>query len=226
MLCSEATLVKQERHQITLSPLKCKCWHCELCRPARAARLVEEAKRGLPNLFITLTSKNPGYGSPHKAARELVAAWRVVREAYIAKHGKGSLPFLAVFERTKKGWPHVHIVARCKWLDQKWLSDMMRDLIGSPVVDVRRVSGVSKVAHYITKYISKNPERFKGVKRYWRSLDYLKPTAATEADPKDPTIKWERLDGDWRYVAECHAKQGFTVEYARDRATIQLRGPP
>ncbi len=226
MLCGEGTLVKNERHQITLSPLPCKCWYCDECRPGRTARLAAEAKAGNPDLFITLTSRRRPDLTPDQAAHFMVIAWRDVRRAYVAEHGPGSLPFLAVFERTKKGWPHIHIVARCKWLDQKWLSDQMRRLIGSPVVDVRRVYGTRKVAAYITKYLAKNPERFDGCKRYWRSLDYLEPEAQAALDPDEPLVTWEKLDTPWQETAAAFERAGFAVAYSRDHALVRLRGPP
>jgi len=211
MFCAEWALVKNTLSGVTVIPLKCKCWTCDECRPCRTKRLVEEAKRGLPTLFITLTSRRRPGMTPAQAARAQVRAWRQVRREYIAEHGKGSLAFLAVFEQTKRGWPHLHIVARCKWLSQKWLSKRMGELDDSPVVDVRRVHGLRKVAAYVTKYISKDPHRFDGVKRYWRSLDYLLPPAE---DPDDPWLEiplWVVVRRFWEFVAEDMQAAGWRV---------------
>ncbi len=226
MFCSEWSLVKQEFPGLTVMPLRCGCWSCDECEGPRRARLIREAKSGLPTLFITLTSRRRKDRTPSWAAQELVRAWRLIRRQYVRKHGPGSLPFLAVFEETKRGWPHLHIVARCKWLDQKWLSAQMLRLHDSPIVDVRRVDGLGKVAHYITKYIGKNPQRFEGVKRYWRSLDYL------DADPEDGPFDLVAPDG-WRiekvnwmeYAASCEAA-GFAAEYERTQVHLIWRGPP
>jgi hypothetical protein len=188
--------------------------------------LVKEAQAGQPTIFITLTSRRVAGRSPHAAARALVVAWRKVRQEYVKDHGKGSLPFLAVFEATKKGWPHLHIVARAKWVDQRWLSRRMASLIGAPVVDVRAITGLAMIAHYVAKYVGKNPHRFNGVKRYWRSLDYLTPCK----DPPVMVIPWW---AEWYIVKEkleyfCFsAKQrGHRVEYVRGGAQIHVRGPP
>lgn len=222
VLCSEWALVKVQFRTVTVEPLKCKCWHCDQCRPGRTRRLVEEAKRGVPTLFITLTSRRRASLTPSQAAQALVAAWRQVRRRYIAEHGKGSLPFLAVFEATKKGWPHIHIVARCKWLNQKWLSKQMAALHDSPVVDVRRVHGLSKVAAYISKYISKNPHRFTGVKRYWRSLDYLLPPPPEDDDPWENIPYWHVEQRFWLFVAQDFAAEGFEVQAPWARAPPRL----
>jgi len=120
-------------------------------------------------MFITLTV-NPAWGhGPVYRARALARAWRIIRKRACRKYKYKTIPFLAVFERTKKGEPHLHIIARCKWLGQRWLSDQMKELMDAPIVDVRRVTGRRKVASYVTKYIGKDPERFGTCKRYWAS---------------------------------------------------------
>ena len=226
MRCGESTLVKNERDRITFYPLPCKCWTCDECAPARKARLVAEALAGAPNLFVTLTSRVRDDWSPAQAARRLAWAWRVIRREYIAKHGEHSLPFLAVFEETKRGWPHLHLVARCKWLDQAWLSKRMAILTDSPVVDVRRITGSRKIAKYVTKYIGKNPHRWTGTKRYWRSLDYLKPDPNEDSAPAIPYLYWETLDGDWRTNAQALHKLAGTLIWHRSHAVYERSVPP
>lgn len=211
MFCAEWALVKTEGRTVTVLPLLCKCWHCDECRPGRTRRLVEEAKAGAPTLFITLTSRRRASLTPDQAAQQLVSCWRRIRRKYVKEHGKGSLPFLAVFEATKKGWPHIHLVARARWLSQKWLSKQMKKLHNSPHVDVRRVHGVSKVAAYISKYISKNPHRFAGVKRYWRSLDYLLPPTEKPYDVWDDMPSWHIERQGWACLVSDLIEAGWRV---------------
>src|SRR3546814_13552174 len=59
--------------------------------------------------------------------------------------------------------PHVHL---------KWLSLEMKRLIGAQSIDIRRVGKRKGAACYISKYIGKDPEAFKGCKRWWRSHNY------------------------------------------------------
>lgn len=226
MFCAEWSLVKRLRPGIIVIPLRCRCWSCEYCRPWRAARLVAEAKSGKPNLFITLTSRRHTNRTPDAAARDLAHAWRQVRLEYLAKNGLGSLPFLAVFEATKNGWPHLHIVARAKWVDQAWLSKRMKALIGAPVVDVRRVKSAGQLAAYVAKYIGKDPHRFAGTKRYWRSRDYLKPETAGDTDDKGEVEPWKVVAQNWLAYAEETVALGFAVVYGRNNATLYARAPP
>ncbi len=225
MFCAEWALVKVEFQAATVLPLKCKCWHCDECRPGRTRRLVEEAKAGAPTLFITLTSRRRPSLTPSQAAQALVVCWRRIRREYMAEHGKGSMPFLAVFEATKKGWPHIHIVARAPWLSQKWLKKRMRELHNSPHVDVRRVQGLEKVAAYVSKYVGKNPHRFAGVKRYWRSLDYLLPPPEEPYDVWDDCPSWHVLKRFWLNVAEDLIDAGYRVLW-EDREVPPWRSSP
>lgn len=226
MFCRDLCIVKTQDRVHEVFPLKCKCWSCPDCRPDRTKRLMYEARLGKPNLFITLTSRNVAGGDPSAAARDLVSAWRTVRAEYMEEHGLKSLPFLAVFEETKRGWPHVHIVARCGWLSQKWLSKRMGELTGSPVCWVNRLTSARKVARYVTKYIGKNPHRFDGTKRYWRSLDYLKPEPEQEEKPRSTHVRWERIDCSWLKMATEFERVGFLVAIHRSHAVAEPRAPP
>jgi len=226
MFCGEWSLVKQEFPALTVMPLLCRCWTCDTCRPLRTKRLVWEAKQGKPRVFITLTSRRRADRTPAWAARELVRAWRAIRREYVDTHGKGSIPFLAVFEATKAGWPHLHIVARCNWISQKWLSRRMAALTGSPIVDVRRVEGTAKIAAYISKYIGKDPHRFAGVKRYWRSLDWLDP--APDDGPFDLVAPdgWTIVKENWLEYAAATVADGFDAIYERYQVRLTYRLPP
>jgi hypothetical protein len=106
------------------------------------------------------------------AARDLKEAWRNMRRAMERSFGIKRPPFIAVFEATKEGWPHLHILMRCRFISQRWYSDTMERLIGAPIVHVRFIQDVGRVGAYVAKYVSKAPEGFAHCKRWWRSSDY------------------------------------------------------
>lgn len=170
--CRNWTVVKRRSHRIDLHPLKCRCWTCDECAPDRKRRLVAEVSGGQPNRFITLTSRRREGLSPDAAARELSHAWRNAAKRLARKLGVGKIEFLAVFEETKLGWPHLHITYRGPWIDQRWLSATMGELIDSPVVHIRAVDNPGRAGGYVAKYIAKSPQRFEGCKRYWKSRGY------------------------------------------------------
>lgn len=182
VLCRDWTVVKERAGVTTAEPLKCRCWSCDYCQPARINQLKGLARAGAPDTFLTLTA-NPKRGhSPDDRARGLARAWRLLRLRAMRHYGYRSLPFLAVFEKTKRGEPHLHILLRVRWLDQRWVSAQMRGLTSAPICDIRRVKGAKQAAAYVAKYVGKEPCPFKGTKRYWRSQDWdLTPTLDEDA---------------------------------------------
>jgi len=139
----------------------------------RQKQLIRQAQGGKPTTFITLTS-NPATGTtPASRARALARAWPKIVKLAMKKYGYKEIPYLCVFEATKRGEPHLHILCRVKWIDQRWLSNQMRVMIGAPIVDIRQVKSQRQVALYISKYIGKEPHRFATCKRYWSTRSYV-----------------------------------------------------
>jgi len=151
----------------------CKSWTCEHCAPIRQRQLMAQAANGHPTKFITLTSRyRPDEMSPDQAAHQLVHAWRMAVQRGKRDHIFTECHYIAVFELTKRGWPHLHILARCTFIAQEWLSQRLRQYADSPVVHIRSVKNASRAAWYVAKYTAKAPNKFQGCKRYWRTLGY------------------------------------------------------
>jgi len=205
--------------------LRCRSWGCPLCHESRKKQLVALAKSGNPDTFITLTV-NPEFGSsPYERARRLADAWRTIVRLVKAKYGYATLPYFCVFEATKNGEPHLHILARVKWISQKWLSEQMAELMMAPVVDIRRVRDKKKLAYYISKYCGKDPHRFESCKRYWTTRDW----ELTKFEPTKPEGNWDHR---WALVrtplaalAEEWRAQGREVEEGRHRLVCRWPGP-
>ena len=180
MLCSEAIAVNQDGSAGHASILRCKRWNCPLCTGFNHRRIKQKAREGKPNVFLTLTVNPARYETYDAAARDLKTAWVNLRRRMCRAFDMESPPFIAIFEATKAGWPHLHILMRCRFIPQAWYSAAMRDLIGAPIVDVRTIQDTGRVAAYVAKYISKAPEAFAHCKRWWRSHDY-------EIEPEERT---------------------------------------
>lgn len=225
-LCTDWSLVQYRAGSLTAIPLYCNCWSCDTCSGRRKARLIAEAASGAPTKLLTLTVSPRSGPTPDARARALRDAWRVLRRRIARKHGGKAPPFMAVFEKTKRGEPHLHILLRGPWLDQRWLSAAMNDLISAPIVDIRAIDQARSVAGYVAKYIGKDPTPFDGCKRYWRSLDYL------DAREPDPAYDAEARE-DWNVVEMplgqvnfwCQAA-GWTVTFDDDGLRAAGPGPP
>lgn len=194
MLCSQLILVKWEERRMSARVLSCRSWNCELCAPDRKRQLVAKGMSGNPTHFLTLTV-NPSIGSsPVDRARRLVAAWRTVRQMTMQYYGYDHLEFLAVFEATQRGEPHLHILLRCPWLDHDWISAIMEHELGAPVVWIERLNSSRKAAGYVAKYCGKAPDRFDTLKRYWTSRGYEAAYWRAAATAETGRPRFERRD--------------------------------
>lgn len=225
-LCGEACLVNHGISKVRAVTLRCRAWSCEYCAPWRCGRLIGLAKSGKPNSFITLTV-NPSSGVDQEArARALVDAWRVVVRRAKRRYGYKSIPYLCVFEATKAGEPHLHILARCQWIDQEWLSNQMKTLIDAPIVDIRRINGARHVAHYVSKYVGKGPGQFGTCKRYWHTRDY--PLDRPEKPPLDRSWNslWVIIDTPLCELRALWLMRGYLLEYGCGMTYAEGKKPP
>jgi hypothetical protein len=188
--------------------------------PYRLADLKRTARNGKPTTFLTLTV-NPARGqSPTDRARELVDAMRVMFKRASRKFRKMKLEYLAVFEETKKGEPHLHILLRAPFIPQRWISEQMAELIAAPIVDIRRVTNANLAARYVAKYVAKGPKSFGSLKRYWATpgYDLDKPTKEERAAQRSQ--HWWVLDTPLFILAQQWWATGLEVLWISDNEVI------
>lgn len=185
MICGASSFISYQGPDLVVSRYRCKGWDCQYCGPKRLKRLAKEAYLGNPNKFLTLTARKTDGGCPHEAAAKLVEAWKRMREEIQRKRGIGAIPFIAVFEKTKEGWPHLHILFRGPYIAQKWISQYMQRRTDSPICWIVKIKSRKKAAAYVAKYISKAPDQFKGRKRYWRNQPYIPPLEKKKPSPHE-----------------------------------------
>jgi len=231
MYCMSKTIVKWTGETATAHPLRCRCWTCVNCAPYRQKLLQQEALAGKPCTFITLTS-NPAVGENRdQRAQMLVDAWRKIVRKYCRINKIKRVEFIAVFEKTKRGEPHLHILARMPFMSQKWLSNQMGTLTGAPIVDIRRIDSKGKAVNYVTKYIGKDPKRFEGCKRYWRSMHYMHPTRSELRAQRRPDTIFSQVDLTFAKYRKLLQSSGYTLlkdwpSTAEIRLTQECRAPP
>ncbi len=230
MLCSEGTAVNHGPGKVQAVTLKCRSWGCELCQPDRKKQLVASATGGKPTLFITLTASPASGDSPASRARALAKAWPKVVKAAKKKYGYSEIPYLCVFEATKKGEPHLHILVRCKWISQKWLSAIMENLTKSPIVDVRAVKNPKLIARYLAKYVGKEPHRFATCKRYWSTRSWRLVKWTHDDADAGWYDGWQIRDVNLDFLKTMWEGMGWTTEASRGRvvatAPPTMRGYP
>lgn len=184
MLCTELSKIASDGKSLSIEPLYCKRWTCDTCNPRNHRALRAKCFDGQPNTFLTLTA-NPAWGhSPAHRAQRLVQAWRYIRQRWERHHDGQKIAFIAVFERTRLGEPHLHILFRGPFIPQRWIAARMRELARAPVCDIRKVRSARQLAFYLSKYLSKGTHAFAKCKRFWRSHDYrMSPREREAANP-------------------------------------------
>jgi len=136
-----------------LCQVKCKRWGCRHCGPRRIASLAFRVKSAKPDKFITLTVKPACWRNPREAFDETRRKLSQISGSIRRKFGP--FEYLRILEVTKKGWPHYHLMARCGYVPQKWLSARWDELTGARIVDIRKVNRNEDVYFYVLKYLSK-----------------------------------------------------------------------
>lgn len=221
MLCSGTTLIA---HEAGIAVTRfCAQWSCEICEPENRRKLAQRVFGGLPNAFITLSSNPHWQETPDEAARKLVRLFRLLRQRACRKYQLIRFDFLAVFELTVRGEPHLHVAVRfpehqpyaphdklthlpSALLDlQRWISKVMGELASAPNVRVRDVYDVGGLA----AYMSKGPAKFYGRQRHWSSRQWV-----LNPPEKQPKLVWELartgLDG-----LQCEL-DGLGISYRRE----------
>ncbi|GAI64862.1 unnamed protein product [marine sediment metagenome] len=157
--CGHGCLVGHDRltGRIYIFPLICHKWTCKRCAPLKRWLLIRQIQSGKPNKFITLTWKQCPGDTPREAVILMKKAWPKLVQCIRREYGDFQ-SFLG-WELTKQGFPHAHILARCGYIPQRWLSAQCDRLMGSPVVDIRKVNDSDHAARYVTKYVTKGAAR-------------------------------------------------------------------
>lgn len=232
MYCGEGTLVKYGGPAAFAVTLRCKSWGCETCNPRRQRQLRGMAAGGRPDKFITLTADPSKFASPEQAAAALARGWRLIVKRIKRTWPNNRIEYLCVFEAHKSGWPHLHILARSKFIPQRWLSAAAAEILQSPIVDIRAVKSPRMAAYYVAKYVGKAPGHFGTSKRYWHTKLWT-----NKQDAKTHWIKmfagtWIRSRRDiWRWAVQLE-RFGYLCWWDDDgslagwRDTPLVRGPP
>lgn len=214
--CGSTTLVNHEGDETQGKTLRCRSWTCEFCRRGRHAQLVAEGVGGNPNRFITLTLRRDDTANKLAQAKRLSHAWRVICLRLKRMLGD-KVEYLARLELTPgHQTPHLHILVRSKWIEQRDLSVMAAELLDAPNVWIEAIGKAVNVAAYIAKYLSKDDTKIGTCKRYWKSRGY---------DQRPPV---EREASLWSYSPEAvhHAPiQSVAADYERLGWRISWNGP-
>lgn len=127
---------------------------------------------GEPDSLLTLTSNPRMYDSKLSAFLDLTRKVNLLFKRLRRAYPKKRIEYGLVWETTKKGWPHAHILMRAPFIPKQAISQIWFELTGAWFIDIRHVQGAAHVAKYVAKYITKSPEVPPGSKRFRTSRQY------------------------------------------------------
>jgi hypothetical protein len=187
-------------------PVQCKCWSCANCAPWLREKLANRIVSGKPTAFLTLTYRERSEGTKDEHARELVDAWAIVRKRINRWLAPAVLEFAAVMEKQKNGEPHIHLALSGQFIPQRLLSKWMHELIDSHRVWIKEITDPIDAAGYLTKYMTKDPNRFKGCKRFWFSRGY-EPEKVDDEETRQQPDSSER----WQHATFADIKEAALI---------------
>lgn len=149
-------------------PLRCNSWDCPWCARKRKRVLFTRLEGSAPQTLLTLTCSTRANPDPEEAFRRLSDAVNKLFKRIRRRCAPAPVEYFLVWELTRAGHPHAHLLLRGPFISQRWLSAQWADLAGSPIVDIRAVSNAQAAASYVAKYLTKALSAPCRMKR-WRS---------------------------------------------------------
>lgn len=115
---------------------------------------------------MTLTCNPARHESPEAGFQAMTTAVTRLFKRLRRRYPHSEIQYALVWETTKSGWPHAHMLLRAPFIPQARLSSIWADLTGAPIVDIRPVRTQGQAVAYVSKYLTKDPSVPFGFRRY------------------------------------------------------------
>lgn len=154
--CGEGSIVGVDPTgtRVIVIPIFCKSWDCPICGPMKRDIWIGRFLSGHPTHSMTLTSYLRKGADPRAQCRLAKAAWSRLVEDIREKFGP--IEYALVWELTKKGAPHAHILYRGPYIPQRWLSLRWATLGIGRVVHLKRIKDARLEVLHSCKYLGKD----------------------------------------------------------------------
>ena len=205
--CCRSSLIatNQEGTKTRVIPIFCHKWSCPRCGKKKKGLWRSYALSGEPERLITLTCKPDELFTPRQQVKKMKQAFSRLIQKLRRKYGL--LEYLAVWELTKAGMPHVHVLQRGTFIQKQELSDFWNDLTGAYIVDIKKIKSQDQVANYVMKYLTKAiaemSTTFSGIRVIQRSKNWILEKHKYLFDRDHPEAA-EPME--WRFVSASPAQ--------------------
>ena len=165
-------------------PLLCRSWTCTRCGPARRRRIVHLIGLAEPTSLLTLTCDPKLHASPDEALGVMSEALpKLIKRLRRGLDGR-ALEYLAVWELTRRGWPHLHILLRAPFIPHAEVRQHWLDLTGARIVDIRAVDSPATAGRYVAKHFTKQFDTPFTLRRFRASAAFFtEPMRPSQGNP-------------------------------------------
>lgn len=154
--CGKGSIIgcSPDRSHVVIIPMRCKSWDCPHCGPRKRRDWIHKFMTARPDREITLTCPKDKWPNPMDAAWHMKKAWTKLVHRIRRKYGP--FEYGLVWELTKAGTPHLHILSRGSYIPQKWLKLQWVSLGIGSIIHISSVKNAGLHAAHLCKYLAKD----------------------------------------------------------------------
>jgi hypothetical protein len=164
------------------------------------------------SLFATLTTSPRTAPTPAEAFTRANNALPLLFKRWRRKFPGTRFEYFLVWERTKAGWPHAHILLSANRPSKHWLSEEWKALTGSYIVDLQTIASSEHAARYLTKYLTKDPQVPEGHRRWRRSAHFFQTAKEPPPFKRQVASGWTKQPRPPLAQALVWLRQGFALD--------------
>lgn len=197
--CGKGSIVgsSTDRAHVLIIPMTCKSWDCPRCGPRKRALWIDRFQTAKPEREITLTCPSTRFPDPFTAAVKMKRAWtKLVKQI---RSTFGPFEYGLVFELTKRGTPHMHILCRGSYISKSWLSTHWNALGIGYITYIQKVKNSRESAAHLCKYLGKQMGQ---TARELAPLRIIQTSSGFLLHPPQPPVQELYPDFIWTWTRE------------------------
>lgn len=204
---------------------RCKCWGCEHCAPKNAKRLRARSYAANCNRGFDLTIRHEPERTLEQETALLKATWRKFRLWWNRTYPNNKIECLTCWEIKGKRHVHLHVLARCGYVDQRVVQQFFWREIRSHKQWVKSLLNQKARIAYATKYVTKGLAKLKGTSRYSVTHGFEDRTREIPRDPFFEGMAWQLGVGKLTDYAQRWLSSGYNVDLDLEHDCCKVRPP-
>lgn len=204
----------------------CSRWDCPHCGSRHTSRLRCRMEQLTPNRFLTLTWSPTTSPCAADAWKPFSIAINRLMKRLRRHNPTQPIGYCLVWETTKAGYPHAHILMSSPFIPQKVIRRHWKQLTGASIVDIRRIRSPRGVTTYLAKYLTKANTVPSGMKHYRSSRHYLPPLPKVSITILDIPVETGYEPRAIHHVTSAYLRAGAILLSPPSDTIMLLTSPP